>query len=254
MVFSKLSKQLQMKFQTDDDVFTKGNKDDLEHSGYAAKEDYGHDEVDGRLKDKILLAIAARSESFGQQLLKAVTNYSKKNFKLTPRGFLNVITGRNQYDSPLHFPLFDLPPTHVIKMDDPRMLEAIRRVLEQVKDEVLSQMNHDDEAVSKMLSDIGNLLGARHPLSKLHHVFDNPSSVTWKPVKQGMDDLKRVANSLDKARWPTLKNKDGAVPKDKLVEVTRERLITLTLMKQLAKLMGDLNKVANSSMDTHNTS
>ena len=61
-----------------------------------------------------------------------------------------------------------------------------------------------------------------------------------------LKDLKDIVDGVDDEEWPTLHKADTAVPKDQLREETRQRLITLTLIKQLAQLMSKLKSVAET--------
>ena len=204
----------------------------------------GYDEVDGRHRDKTLSALTSRSRNSHVKLFDACSKYSKVNFKSTKSlHFLRFIKKSQLYDSPLHFPIFDLPSNDVIKATDQLMLEAIRLILEELDKNVLPNMDQQDDYVYKMSKHIGNLIGPKHPMGKLDSIINDPSRLTWRPVEQNLQILETIADDLKKSRWPILKNKDGAVPNNKLEEVTRARLITLTLMKQLSQLMSELHRV-----------
>ena len=206
----------------------------------------GYDEVDGRQRDKALSALISRSRNTHVKLLTAYSKYSKVNFKSTKSLHLLSFVNKSQpYNSPLDFSIFDLPSNDVIKATDPLMLEAIRLILEELNENVLPNMDQQDDYVYNMSKYIGNLIGPKHPMGSLDSIINDPSRLKWRPVEQNLQILETIADGLNKSRWPILKNKDGAVPNDKLEEVTRARLITLTLMKQLSQLMSVLHRLAS---------
>ena len=202
--------------------------------------DDGYDEVDGLRRNKTLSVIKSQSKHFHVKYLTTSNKYIKANFKSTKS---HLLKKSRPYDSPLHFSMFDLPSDDVIKATDPLMLEAIRLILEELDKNVLPNMDQQDDYINEMSKHIGNLIGPKHPMGKLDSIINDPSKLTWRPAKQNLQIFEKTANVLDKSRWPILKNKDGAVPNDKLEEVTRARLITLTLMKQLSQLMSVLHRV-----------
>ena len=65
-----------------------------------------------------------------------------------------------------------------------------------------------------------------------------------------LEDLKNIVDGVNDEEWPTLNKADTAVPIEQLREETRQRWITLTLIKQLAELMSKLKSVA----ETHRNS
>ena len=241
MVFSKFftsGKQLKMSFTpevTDTKPIQEHNTNELNN-----EDERGYDMVDGLAKDQVLSAIMGRAQHFESKLTGKVISYSKKYFQPTNTMLLMRVFLPKPYISPLDFSMFDIQEDGSINM-----LEYIRRVLTKL-DGILTTMDKSDKAVKEMKRNVGNLIGDNGPLAltKLKHAVPSLTTVTWKPIDQNMDSFKQIADKLNNTRWPTLKNRD-TVPADQLRDQTRQRLITLTLLNHLAKLMAKLDEVAN---------
>ena len=249
--FFKPSKPLEMSFTTDvvtDDKVIQEYTNDIEQGelnnqeNNGEKEVRGYDMVDGAAKDRVLRTIVKRSQHYQDNLFKKVTDYSKKYFKATNTTFLGRVFLSNPYKSPLHFNMFNIKKDNSILM-----LLYIQRVLEQLSG-ILENMDQKDKDVKLMNSYVGNLIGNQGALAMKqlkHAITDDITLVNWKPADENLNTFKNMADQLDDADWPTLKNKD-TIPVDQLRDQTRKRLITLTLIFQLAQLMSELYKVADT--------
>jgi len=172
--------------------------------------------------NKMLNRIKHIAENVATHLHAQTTIYSKSHFHLKDNN--------KPYHSPFVFVLFDEPG--IDRQTNRDFLVAIQLILNQV--EVIMFKNTQFNDILDILTPLKNVsMMLNNYIPKL---VTNPSSFPWKPTEMSYEQLESAVDEL-KGKWPTPKS-NGAN--------TKELLINLTLIQQLAVTMTSLQHSAYS--------
>ena len=146
---------------------------------------------------------------------------------------------KQPYESRLMFNMFD-EPSNINPQTDTKYLLAIQRILVAVHD---IMYDLQDDIIEKILPHSENML---QTLDKfIPRLVVNAKDYTWNPPDTTYSQLESDADLMHKSDWPTLLNDPTNINK------TRKRLINLTLIKQLAITMANLQNAARALKDNY---
>jgi hypothetical protein len=169
---------------------------------------------------EMLYRIEKVAESVAKYLHNEEKAYSTNNFQ-------NV--NNKTYQSPLIFALFDEP---AIDPDTNRyFLVAIQSILEQVEEIMHLMPSNAIQNISPRVVNVSRTLKKFIP-----QLVPHPNSNDWEPTKMTFQQLEKVADD-HQSEWPT--------PKSDKAD-TRDLLINLTLIQQLATTMTNLRNSARA--------
>lgn len=212
-----------------------------ECSGY---DNIEYDDVDGRPKKELLQEIANMAKKTSGQFRNKLNLYSDEHFANIPLG----PSDSRSYDTPLMLPAFDEPPKSQVKREDVLYLAAVRKVIQNARRIMHPKRDSNDKPFDLVTFVIGKL-------DVVDRMLDNDKIVdatklTWNPVTTVMfSDLRIKANMLEKAQWPKWKS-SGSVGKTGTDQELEEKLIKLTFLKQMDRLMIRLAASATKLSDS----